>query len=47
MTTTTTDVQFEGLVAGTWKIDPSHSDVSFSVRHLMSKVKGQFRTFDG
>jgi polyisoprenoid-binding protein YceI len=47
MTATTTAVQFEGLVTGTWKIDPSHSDIGFTVRHLMSKVRGQFRTFDG
>jgi polyisoprenoid-binding protein YceI len=37
-----------GLVAGTWTIDPSHSEVSFSVRHLMvSKVRGTFTTFAG
>jgi polyisoprenoid-binding protein YceI len=32
---------------GTWAIDPSHSEVSFTVRHLMSKVRGQFETFEG
>ncbi|MGN6724260.1 MAG: YceI family protein [Marmoricola sp.] len=32
---------------GTWTIDPSHSEVSFTVRHLMSKVRGQFETFEG
>jgi polyisoprenoid-binding protein YceI len=37
-----------GLVAGVWAIDPTHSEVSFSVRHLMvSKVRGTFRTFFG
>ncbi len=36
-----------GLVAGTWTIDPSHSEVGFTVRHLMSKVRGQFETFEG
>lgn len=37
-----------GLVAGTWAIDPTHSDVSFTVRHLMlSKVRGQFTSFAG
>ncbi len=36
-----------GLVPGTWSIDPTHSDVSFSVRHMMvSKVRGTFRRFD-
>jgi polyisoprenoid-binding protein YceI len=35
-------------VAGTWTIDPVHSEVGFSVRHLMvSKVKGRFTRFDG
>ncbi len=38
----------QGLRAGTWTIDPSHSEVSFTVRHLMlSKVRGTFRTFRG
>ena len=36
------------IPAGTWTIDPSHSEVGFSVRHLMvSKVKGTFETFTG
>lgn len=36
------------IPAGTWTIDPSHSEVGFSVRHLaVSKVKGQFETFEG
>jgi len=34
-------------IVGTWKLDPSHSELSFSVRHLaISKVKGTFETFD-
>jgi len=34
--------------AGTWEIDPSHSQVGFTVRHLMvAKVRGQFNGFDG
>lgn len=32
---------------GTWTIDPSHSEVGFTVRHLMSKVRGQFEKFEG
>ncbi|WP_278261797.1 YceI family protein [Nocardia sp. AG03] len=37
-----------GLTAGTWTIDASHSTVGFSVRHLMvSKVRGRFTDFDG
>ncbi len=36
------------LPAGTWQIDPVHSEVSFSVRHLMvSKVRGTFSRFSG
>jgi polyisoprenoid-binding protein YceI len=36
------------IPAGTWTIDASHSEVGFSVRHLMiSKVKGTFKTFEG
>lgn len=37
-----------GYVAGTWVIDPVHSDVSFAVRHLMvSRVRGRFVRFTG
>lgn len=37
-----------GLTAGTWAIDPVHSTVGFSVRHLMvSKVRGTFENFSG
>jgi polyisoprenoid-binding protein YceI len=44
----TTAVQIPGYVAGTWAIDPVHSEVSFTVRHMMvSKVKGRFNTFEG
>jgi len=33
---------------GTWQIDPAHSDISFTARHMMiSKVRGQFREFSG
>jgi polyisoprenoid-binding protein YceI len=36
------------LSAGTWAIDPVHSSVTFSVRHLMvSKVRGNFDEFSG
>jgi polyisoprenoid-binding protein YceI len=44
----TTAVEIPGYVAGTWKIDPVHSDVAFTVRHLMvSKVRGHFTRFEG
>lgn len=34
--------------ADTWKVDPSHSDVGFSVRHMMiSNTKGEFKKVDG
>ena len=37
-----------GYVAGTWTIDPLHSEVGFSVRHMMvSKVRGKFTKFSG
>ena len=37
-----------GYVAGTWTIDPAHSEVSFGVRHMMiSKVRGRFGAFTG
>jgi polyisoprenoid-binding protein YceI len=35
------------LIAGTWKLDPAHSELTFSVRHLaISKVRGSFEKFD-
>jgi len=46
MTTNTTDPRPQ-YVAGTWKIDPAHSKVSFTVKHLMiSKVRGTFDIVD-
>jgi polyisoprenoid-binding protein YceI len=37
-----------GYLAGTWAIDPVHSEVGFSVRHMMvSKVRGKFTKFGG
>jgi polyisoprenoid-binding protein YceI len=45
---TPTLTRIPGYVAGTWDIDPVHSDVSFSVRHMMvSKVRGRFASFTG
>ena len=40
-------VQSTQVPAGTWTIDPSHSEVGFTVRHLMTKVRGQFEKFEG
>lgn len=32
----------------TWNIDPQHTQIEFSVRHMMiSKVRGQFKSFEG
>ena len=46
---TVTDFQtIPQYVTGTWAIDPVHSDVSFSVRHLVvSKVRGRFGAASG
>ncbi len=41
--TDTTALDIPGYKAGTWVLDPSHSEVTFSVRHMMiSKVRGTF-----
>ena len=32
---------------GTYDIDTAHSNVAFKIRHLMSKVNGEFTDFDG
>jgi polyisoprenoid-binding protein YceI len=43
-----TDVtQSTGIPNGTWTIDPSHSEIGFVARHLMSKVRGLFEKFEG
>jgi polyisoprenoid-binding protein YceI len=51
MTTLATTPQTQtipGYVAGTWDIDPVHSEVSFLVRHMVvSKVRGRFNQFGG
>lgn len=40
-------VAIPGYRAGTWKADPAHSEIAFSVRHLViSKVRGRFTGFD-
>jgi len=47
MTTTRSTVVPE-IAVGTWNIDPTHSEVGFSVRHLMvSKVRGSFTGVSG
>jgi polyisoprenoid-binding protein YceI len=40
--------EIPGYVAGTWAIDPVHSEVTFTVRHMaVAKVKGRFDKFEG
>jgi polyisoprenoid-binding protein YceI len=39
--------QSTAIPTGTWTIDPSHSEVGFTARHLMSKVRGLFESFEG
>ena len=33
--------------AATWNVDSSHSNIIFTVRHLVTKVSGTFNTFKG
>ncbi len=48
MSATPSTTHIPGYVAGTWNIDPTHTDISFTVRHLMvSKVRGKFAGFHG
>lgn len=45
MTTVTPDIP--GYRAGRWMIDPAHTEVGFTARHLMiSKVRGKFEKFE-
>src|SRR5882724_7250274 len=47
-TTTNAPTTLPGYLAGTWTIDPVHSEVGFSVRHMMvSKVRGKFADVEG
>lgn len=44
---TITADQIPGYKVGTWALDATHSEVTFSVRHMgISKVKGRFEEFD-
>ena len=40
-------LQTTGIPAGTWDIDPTHLEIGFTARHLMSKVRGRFEAFEG
>jgi polyisoprenoid-binding protein YceI len=36
-----------GYKSGTWKVDPAHSDIAFSVRQLLiTTVSGRFTRYD-
>jgi polyisoprenoid-binding protein YceI len=48
LTATTVETGIPGYEAATWTIDPVHSEVGFSIRHMMvSKVRGRFTKFSG
>jgi polyisoprenoid-binding protein YceI len=48
MTAPSTELSVPGYQAATWNIDTVHSEVGFSVRHMMvSKVRGRFTKFSG
>lgn len=41
-------IEIPGYIAGTWTVDPVHSDLSFKVRHLMvGNVRGKFHGVTG
>ena len=47
MQPTPATVAIPDYLAGTWKADPVHSEIAFSVRHLMvSKTRGRFTSYD-
>jgi polyisoprenoid-binding protein YceI len=35
------------VTTGTWHLDPTHTEIGFQVRHLMSRVRGKFESFEG
>ena len=46
-TGTTPTTSIPGLVAGTYALDTAHSEIGFTVRHLMTKVRGTFQEYAG
>ncbi|MEU4197244.1 YceI family protein [Kribbella sp. NPDC026611] len=46
-TTGTPTSSIPGLVAGTYTLDTAHTEIGFTVRHLMTKVRGVFKDFSG
>ena len=47
ITGTTPTSTIPGLVAGTYVLDTAHSEIGFTVRHLMTKVRGTFQEYAG
>ncbi|HEY2042125.1 MAG TPA: YceI family protein [Jatrophihabitans sp.] len=44
----TAAVSIPGYVVGRWDFDPVHSEIGFTVRHMMvSKVRGKFTSYTG
>jgi polyisoprenoid-binding protein YceI len=45
---TDTDLGIPSYVSGKWTIDPVHSYIGFTIKHMMvSKVRGHFTSFSG
>ena len=48
MTATQAIETVPGYIAGTWVIDPVHTDIGFTARHMVvAKVRGHFQKFEG
>jgi polyisoprenoid-binding protein YceI len=47
MSATETRTSTDSGVKTVWAIDPSHSSVSFVVRHMLTKMRGRFTEFSG
>ena len=48
LTTSAATTSIPRYIAGTWDIDPAHSEVSFTVRHMMvGKERGRVGSFSG
>jgi|SRR5689334_3533416 len=46
-TVSTPTTSIPGLVSGTYALDTAHTEIGFTVRHLMTKVRGTFQEFSG
>jgi len=46
-TVSTPTTTIPGLVSGTYALDTAHTEIGFTVRHLMTKVRGTFQEFSG